>query len=318
MSRFGAALAGALLSVVLLAGTASAAAEPAAPLNTPVPDADAIRAQGDAAVASAATVDSAGARAYLAQNAGDQDALRARLADSSAQLSLVSDQIDSLQAEIVSTEGRIGDEQAQLRVLARAIYMEPSSPLLVLTSSVSAGEALTRLSDLMVTGVRAARTKHALQADESKASAERARLEASRKRQAALLEQLQGAFAELQRYADAVQTAQDRARAQAGQIPAASSETQARMQEVIRQAWAPLGPDAVSWAERIAFCESTYNPYSVNRSSGASGLFQFMPATWAGTPWASQSPFDPLANAQAAAWLYQKYGPRQWDCSYRV
>jgi soluble lytic murein transglycosylase-like protein len=52
----------------------------------------------------------------------------------------------------------------------------------------------------------------------------------------------------------------------------------------------------------------------VNSSSGASGLFQFMPGTWAGTPWANQSPFDPVANAQAAAWLYSHYGPGRWSC----
>jgi soluble lytic murein transglycosylase-like protein len=64
----------------------------------------------------------------------------------------------------------------------------------------------------------------------------------------------------------------------------------------------------------VAYCESRYHPNSVNSSSGASGLFQFMPGTWGGTPWASQSPFDPVANAQAAAWLYNRYGPGRWTC----
>src|SRR5256884_10010592 len=36
----------------------------------------------------------------------------------------------------------------------------------------------------------------------------------------------------------------------------------------------------LSWALRVANCESHYNPLAVNRSSGASGLFQFMPSTW--------------------------------------
>jgi len=50
-------------------------------------------------------------------------------------------------------------------------------------------------------------------------------------------------------------------------------------------------------------------PELVNSDSGASGLFQFHAGTWSGTPWASQSPFDPVANANAAAWLYSHYGP---------
>jgi hypothetical protein len=82
----------------------------------------------------------------------------------------------------------------------------------------------------------------------------------------------------------------------------------------ITDAFSPLGPAAVQWAMNVAYCESRYHPNSVNSSSGASGLFQFMPGTWSGTPWANQSPFDPVANAQAAAWLYSRYGPGRWTC----
>jgi hypothetical protein len=84
--------------------------------------------------------------------------------------------------------------------------------------------------------------------------------------------------------------------------------------KIITDAFSPLGHDAVVWAMRIAWCESRYHPNSVNSDSGASGLFQFLPSTWGGTPWANQSPFDPVANAQAAAWLYNRYGPGRWAC----
>jgi soluble lytic murein transglycosylase-like protein len=88
----------------------------------------------------------------------------------------------------------------------------------------------------------------------------------------------------------------------------------ANIAKIITDAFSPLGQAAVTWALRVAWCESRYHPNSVNSSSGASGLFQFMPGTWAGTPWASQSPFDPVANANAAAWLYSHYGPGRWSC----
>ena len=88
----------------------------------------------------------------------------------------------------------------------------------------------------------------------------------------------------------------------------------ANIATIITNAFSPLGQAAVTWALRVAWCESRYHPNSVNSSSGASGLFQFMPSTWAGTPWASQSPFDPVANANAAAWLYSHYGPGRWSC----
>jgi hypothetical protein len=84
--------------------------------------------------------------------------------------------------------------------------------------------------------------------------------------------------------------------------------------KIINDAFSPLGQAAVTWAMRIAWCESRYHPNSVNSSSGASGLFQFLPSTWSGTPWANQSPFDPVANANAAAWLYSHYGPGRWAC----
>ena len=84
--------------------------------------------------------------------------------------------------------------------------------------------------------------------------------------------------------------------------------------KIITDAFSPLGMDAIVWAMRIAYCESRYHPNSVNTSSGATGLFQFMAGTWSGTPWASKSRFDPVANAQAAAWLYSHYGPGRWTC----
>jgi soluble lytic murein transglycosylase-like protein len=86
------------------------------------------------------------------------------------------------------------------------------------------------------------------------------------------------------------------------------------IQQIILDAFASLGAAAQQWALRVAKCESGYNPYAVNRSSGASGLFQFLPSTWAGLPWRSSSPFDPNANAQAAAYLYNRSGPNQWQC----
>jgi hypothetical protein len=83
---------------------------------------------------------------------------------------------------------------------------------------------------------------------------------------------------------------------------------------IISDAFSPLGSRAVQWALNVAYCESRYHPNSVNTSSGASGLFQFLPSTWAFTPQHALSPFDPGANAQAAAWLYKRDGPSQWVC----
>jgi hypothetical protein len=110
--------------------------------------------------------------------------------------------------------------------------------------------------------------------------------------------------------------AQAEADAEAARIAALSNHPPppAYIGKIIIDAFSPLGAGAVQWAINVAYCESRYHPNSVNTSSGASGLFQFLPSTWAFTPQHALSPFDPTANAQAAAWLYSRDGPSQWVC----
>ncbi len=64
----------------------------------------------------------------------------------------------------------------------------------------------------------------------------------------------------------------------------------------------------------VAQCESGLNPGAYNASSGASGLFQFLPGTWATTPYAGSSVFDPWANANAAAWMWSVGRRGEWVC----
>ena len=65
---------------------------------------------------------------------------------------------------------------------------------------------------------------------------------------------------------------------------------------------------------RVARCESVLDPNAVNSSSNASGLFQFLPSTWATTPNANQDIFDPVANADAAGWMWQNGRRNEWTC----
>ena len=145
----------------------------------------------------------------------------------------------------------------------------------------------------------------------------------NRRAQAAMLAQVQSWSQELTQGLaayQAKQAAEAAAEAQAQEqaaIVAARSNHPPPPPDIARDitdAFSPLGPAAVQWAMNVAWCESRYHPNSVNSDSGASGLFQFLPSTWSGTPYASQSPFDPRANAFAAAWLYSHYGPGRWVC----
>jgi uncharacterized protein YraI len=64
----------------------------------------------------------------------------------------------------------------------------------------------------------------------------------------------------------------------------------------------------------VALCESGLNPNATNAWSGAAGLFQFLPGTWATTPWAGSSVYDPVANANAAAWMWSVGRRGEWVC----
>ncbi len=69
----------------------------------------------------------------------------------------------------------------------------------------------------------------------------------------------------------------------------------------------------LSWALRVAYCESRYNPLAVNRYSGASGLFQFMPSTW-NANFPGQNIWDPHAQARAALVFYNAGRQSAWTC----
>jgi len=69
----------------------------------------------------------------------------------------------------------------------------------------------------------------------------------------------------------------------------------------------------LTWALRVANCESHYNPLAVNRSSGASGLFQFMPSTW-NANFPGQNIWDPMAQAHGALVFYNAGRQSAWTC----
>lgn len=86
--------------------------------------------------------------------------------------------------------------------------------------------------------------------------------------------------------------------------------------------WRPLieryfASDLVLDALVIMQCESLGDPNAVNPYSGASGLFQFMPATWAVASVSAgvgdRSVFDGEANIIAASWLAEYYRSRGLD-----
>ncbi len=238
-----------------------------------------------------------------------QQDVRTQLTAASAQITQLNLQMALLERSMADTQRRIDRERAQVRMLARTLYVQPDSLVALIFESASVAEALTRVADLTSAGDRAAAMKHALDEDLGRLSQQRGQLQSDRDRTRELEKQLQSQFSKL-----VSQIAASRYPAPSQRPLSLDPGSVGAIQQIILDAFAPLGSTAQSWALRVAKCESNYNPYAVNSGSGAAGLFQFLPSTWRSSPYASYSPFDPKANAEAAAWLYQRSGPGQWSC----
>ncbi|HET9808394.1 MAG TPA: G5 domain-containing protein [Candidatus Limnocylindria bacterium] len=101
-----------------------------------------------------------------------------------------------------------------------------------------------------------------------------------------------------------------------GTKPAVPVAAPAEIEAIIRAAAARWGADPTQLL-RVAWCESRYNPLAYN-ASGASGLFQFMPRTWAANSvragYGGASVFDPVASANTAAYMFGNGQAWQWSC----
>ena len=86
------------------------------------------------------------------------------------------------------------------------------------------------------------------------------------------------------------------------------------IQDIITKAFSPYGPTATAWGLRVASCESGFNPRAYNPAGPYYGLFQFLMATFKATPYGSGDIYDPVANANAAAWKWANGGASAWGC----
>ena len=83
--------------------------------------------------------------------------------------------------------------------------------------------------------------------------------------------------------------------------------------QIIREAARAFGQPEADLL-RVGRCESNLDPRAVNPRGPWLGLFQFHRTTWASTPFAARDIFDPVANANAAAWMWQQGRRGEWKC----
>jgi murein DD-endopeptidase MepM/ murein hydrolase activator NlpD len=103
--------------------------------------------------------------AALAQSTEDQQALTAQIATEEARITGIEDQITQLESQIADTQTRIDAEQVQVASLARAIYRQPDSLLVLIASTGNLHDALVAAADLVVAGQHAHAVQAQLEAD---------------------------------------------------------------------------------------------------------------------------------------------------------
>ena len=126
----------------------------------------------------------------LQENAAQQQDVRGKITEVEAKIADLDEQIAVAQRREAFLTHRITAERAQLRQLARAIYTQPSSVLVVLAEAQSLSDLLTRVADLNVAGKRAAEIKESLAKDLVEVETQRKKVQAAREEQVKLREQL--------------------------------------------------------------------------------------------------------------------------------
>ena len=122
-------------------------------------------------------------RNSLQDNAAQQQAVQAKIAEVQQKIADLDVQIADAQRREAILAQRIDAERKQLREVARAIYVAPSSVLVVLGEAQSLSDLLTRISDLNVAGARATELKGSLDLDLNQRQAEREKEQAARDEQ---------------------------------------------------------------------------------------------------------------------------------------
>ena len=148
-------------------------------------------------------------RQSLQDNAAQQRDVQGKIVEVEAKIAELEDQIAAAQRREAFLAIRIDTERAQLRQLARAIYTQPGSILVVLAEAQSLSDLLTRVADLNVAGARAADIKSALAKDLTQLQAEREKEQAARDEQIKQRDLLASELAQLQ----ALQAQQERSMA---------------------------------------------------------------------------------------------------------
>ena len=134
----------------------------------------------------------------LEDNAAQQQVLRGKIAEVVEKIADLDRQIAEAKRREAILADRIEAERAQLRELARAIYVSPGSVLVQVAEAQSLSDLITRIADLNVAGARAGVIKNSLKSDLADLQEVREKEEAAREEQVKQRNKLNTELAELQ------------------------------------------------------------------------------------------------------------------------
>jgi murein DD-endopeptidase MepM/ murein hydrolase activator NlpD len=138
----------------------------------------------------------------LADNRHEQNALTEQIAVSEAKLAELDAELVRLQDEIVAITKRIDVERAALSTLARAVWAEPDSFLVLAARAKDLGEIVTRTTDMISAGQRGSVLKAGLERDLVSLQADQQRQQQTRDTEAAVRQDLVGKEYTLSRLAE--------------------------------------------------------------------------------------------------------------------
>ncbi len=149
-------------------------------------------------------------RQSLQDNAAQQATVQGKIADVQQKIADLETQIANAQRRESMLAQRIDGERLQLAQLARAVYVAPTSPLVVIAESRSLSDLLSRIADLNVAGSHASDVKNQLAQDLAALQVERQKEQAARDEEVKQRNQLTGELSQLQ----VLQVQQDRSMAE--------------------------------------------------------------------------------------------------------
>lgn len=128
-------------------------------------------------------------------------------------------------------------------------------------------------------------------------------------------------FAVERREVDRVNLLAQESQQQRQQVEHQRQQIELKRQDAVNR-FGPWGPILIEAGEahgqnpddlyRVMMCESRGDPAAENGI--VQGLFQFNPGTWASTPYAGESIWDPHAQALATAWMWSQGRKGEWVC----